>query len=105
MTVYDNHKRVVVRDVKTRPEFLSVRVAPLAPQASVLGVYRVQVEVPADAPNCDYTDAAAGEIQIVTDHPLTPVLKVNVVFRVVAAGSSKSKRNDIGQTTDGRHTL
>jgi hypothetical protein len=81
MKVRDDHRRLVIRRVETEPDFLCVRVAPFDAEREELGLYRIELEVPPDAPASDYF-TEPGEIRIVSDHPKLPVLSLSVAFAV-----------------------
>ncbi len=81
-------RRIAVQRIETRPEFLRVRVVPLVVDPAKAGVYRIAVEVPSDAPPCNFLASNHGEIVIVTDHPRVPRLRLNVQLAVF--GSSRS---------------
>jgi hypothetical protein len=83
MKVRDEHQELTVRGVRSIPEFLRVRVAPLKPDSAELGLYRIDIEVPRGAPTCNYMGPRKGEIQIETDHPMLPLLTLRVDFSVI----------------------
>jgi hypothetical protein len=58
-------------------------VSPLSPGAAKLGNYRIEVEVPADAPEGNFMGIQSGHVEIETDHPKVPVLSLKVEFAVV----------------------
>jgi hypothetical protein len=68
--------------VETSPEFLEVRVSPYKSGSESLGLYRIDVEVPPDAPMGNFL-SEAGEVRILTDHPKLPVLEFEVAFAVI----------------------
>jgi len=71
-----------VRHIAAEPEFVRVRMAPLKPDAPELGLYRIEVEVPADAPMCNHLGVEAGRVRIETDHPKVPELNLRLEFAV-----------------------
>ena len=44
------------------------------------GLYRLDVEVPGDAPCCNYSGANRGQIRLLTDHPHLPSIELKVRF-------------------------
>ena len=78
----DDHRELVVRQIETQPEVLQVRVTPYNPETKALGLYRIDVEVPADAPSGDFMGARRGHIRIATDHPERSILDFDVMFAV-----------------------
>jgi hypothetical protein len=82
MKVRDDHRRLLIERVETDPEFLQVEVVPLDSGNEDLGLYRIDVEIPPDAPIGDFI-SHPGEFRIVSDHPKLPVLALKVAFAVV----------------------
>ncbi len=80
LKVRGKHRQLKIEKVEKKPEFLQVRVDPL----SNPGLYRIEVEVPPDAPPCDYrVDDAMGWFRILTDHPQMPeIVALKVAFAV-----------------------
>jgi hypothetical protein len=82
LKVRGKHRQLKIERVDKTPEFLQVRVTPL----SNPGLYRIEVEVPPDAPPCDYQgkgEDAMGWFRILTDHPQMPeILALKVAFAV-----------------------
>ena len=56
MKVNDDRPTLVVKRIEAEPSFLRVKVVRLASRSAKVGVYRIEVEVPADAPACDFAD-------------------------------------------------
>lgn len=83
MKVQDDHRNLQIKKITAAPEFLDVRVTPYSPEKDDLGLYRVEVIVPADAPVCNFMGTSPGEIEIETDHPNIPVLRLKVQFAVI----------------------
>jgi hypothetical protein len=82
MKVRDDHRRLEIRRVETEPGFLRVRVAPLGQGTEEAGLYRIDVEVPPDAPASNFL-SNKGVIRVLTDHPALPTLTLEVAFAVV----------------------
>ena len=81
MKVNDKRPTLVVKGIEAEPSFLRVQVARLEGHSAKAGVYRIDVEVPPDAPSCDFAAARKGMIRLKTDHPRLPTiaLQVNLV--------------------------
>ncbi len=84
LVLRDEPRRMAVRRIESRPEFLRVHVVPLGSEESKAGVYRIDVEVPPDAPASNFMGANRGEIVIVTDHPTMPRLRLGVELAVLS---------------------
>jgi len=81
--VRDDHRRLKLQAVESEPEFLRVEFSPLAEHSEELGLYRVDVEVPPDAPPSNHL-AEMGTVRIRTDHPIVPELEFQVAFAVMS---------------------
>jgi hypothetical protein len=83
MTVRDQHRELTIREVTSDPEFVQVRVEPYTAEAAKAGLYRIDVEVPPDAPPGNFLSSdKTGRIRIVTDHPDVPEVTLGVAFAV-----------------------
>ncbi len=82
LSVNDDHRNIAVREIKTRPDFLSVKLSRRAVAGSA-GLYAVEVEVPPNAPPCNWF-TEKGEVSIVTDHPTVPEVSFKVAFAVLS---------------------
>jgi hypothetical protein len=82
MKVRDDHRDVAIRRIETKPDFLQVKVTPCGPGAEKIGLYRIDIEIPANAPAASFMGVNRGEIRIETDHPELPVLALDVEFAV-----------------------
>ncbi|NLX98244.1 MAG: DUF1573 domain-containing protein [Rhodopirellula sp.] len=82
LTVYDEHRNITVREIKTKPDFLSVKLNRCAAVESA-GLYAVEIEIPANAPPCNWF-TEKGEVSIVTDHPTVPEVNFKVAFAVLS---------------------
>ena len=78
MKVNDDHPALAVQRIETEPSFLRVKVVRLESRSPNVGVYRINVEVPADAPSCDFAGRREGVIRLKTDHPRLPTIAVRV---------------------------
>jgi hypothetical protein len=83
LKVRDEHREVVVEHVQTEPEFLRARMVPCSPETTKLGLYRIEVEIPPDAPACNFMGERKAVIRIQTDHPHLRELKLSVEFAVI----------------------
>ena len=87
MKVRDPRRQLDIRKIETTPGFLLARVAPRKEPRPDLGLYELEIEIPADAPRCLYMGSPPGEVRILTDNPRFPELTLPVKFAVVARGS------------------
>jgi hypothetical protein len=79
----DDRQQLTIRRIETEPPFLQARLAPLSDASDRLGLYRIDVDLPADAPSCAYTAPHRGRIRLRTDHPRLPVIELKVDFCIV----------------------
>lgn len=86
LKVRDEHRQLQVQQIDIEPPFLKVTVAPVQPRGEQLGLYTVDLEVPADAPMCDYL-SKPGKVTILTDHPAVPAVDFAVRFAVAGRQS------------------
>ena len=86
MKVNDPRHRLTAVHIEAEPAFLQARLAPLPGGAKDVGLYRLEVEIPGDAPSCAYTGAHCGSIRLRTDHPRLGVIELKVEF-VLTGGS------------------
>lgn len=83
MKLRDPERPLEVLGAECDVEFLEVSIQPYKPDQPELGLYRVEVGVPADAPICDYMAAGRqAEVHIKTDRTDVPELKFKVSFAV-----------------------
>ena len=67
----------------TEPSFLKASVEPhREADLATPGLYDMVVEVPADAPVCQFMGNPQGSVRIVTAHPRVPEIKLNVLLSV-----------------------
>ncbi len=85
LTVHDDHRNLKIEAIETTPEFLEVDVVPMVPEKPDSGLYWVHVTVPKDAPASNYNGTRKGEIRIITDHPVLPVMSFSVQFAVTSS--------------------
>lgn len=83
LKVADDHRTLTIRRIEVEPEFLTVALTPYAPDNPALGLYRLDLTVPPDAPPSDFMGARHGEVRIETDHPAVPLLHFDVHFVIV----------------------
>jgi Protein of unknown function (DUF1573) len=72
-----------VRTIEAEPSFLKVAIQPhLEADLATPGLYDLIVEVPADAPVCQYMGNPQGSLRITTGHPRVPEIKLQVMLAV-----------------------
>lgn len=81
MKIRDDHRVLNVKRIETVPDFLNVKVTPYSESTAAMGLYKIDVEVPKNAPASDYM-STEGKIRIITDHPHVPVITLDVEFAV-----------------------
>lgn len=84
LVLRDEPRQIAVQRIESRPEFLRVHVAPLSVDSSKAGVYRIDVEVPPNAPVANFMGVNRGEVVIVTDHPRVPRMQFKVELAVLS---------------------
>jgi hypothetical protein len=77
--VNDAQRNLSVTAIEANPAFLKTRWAAYPNASENNGLYRLEVEVPADAPSGDHH----GLIRLKTNHPRLPFIEANVDFVVV----------------------
>ncbi len=80
MKVRDLCPLLVVRRVETEPAFLRVRVNACQGHGPGIGLYRVEVEVPREAPPGNFMADRAAIVRLWTDHPRLPLIEWKVDF-------------------------
>lgn len=75
-----------------RPDFLSVKVEPVETLEGAASRYRVEIDIPAGSPVGGYGPKQWAEVEIVTDHPITPVTRLRLAFFVVGRGGNARQR-------------
>lgn len=88
MKVNDERRKLVVTQIETKPEFLRAKLAPYANGLEEKGLYRIEVEIPSDAPAGAFTGKRVGLVRLKTDHPRLPTIELKVDFVVGASGIS-----------------
>lgn len=71
-----------IKKVPIDPGVLQVGVSHFNPGNPDLGLYRIDVEVPAGAPEANHMGVRRAEVSIATDHPHVPVVTFYVEFAV-----------------------
>ena len=84
MKVRDENRQLTVRHIEADPEFLRVKVTAYKSESPQLGLYRMEIEVPPDAPSCARMGERMGEIRLQTDHPRLPNLQLKVELAVLS---------------------
>lgn len=85
LKIRDEKPELVIRRIETKPAFLRVRVEPFTPDSARIGLYRVEVEIPPDAPPCVYQATEMGEIRIAITKPKEAELRLKVAFAVASS--------------------
>lgn len=93
LVVRDEHRQFTVRQIKALPECLKIQVHPLQQDGmeAKAGLYHITVEVPADAPSCNYMGVNRGEIEIITDHPRIHNLQFQVELAITKRPSKQNQ--------------
>jgi hypothetical protein len=81
--VHDDRRILTVRKIETAPGFLHARLLSPDDHLAKIGVYRLEVAIPAGAPVCDYMGRRAAVVRLYTDHPKLPVIELKVEFTIV----------------------
>jgi hypothetical protein len=85
LKVNEPPRALTIEAIETEPKFLRARVEPYNSESAAIGLYRIEIEIPPDAPSGDFSGAHQGVIRIRTDHPRFAVIKLTVDFILVAA--------------------
>lgn len=79
MKLRDDQRELPLQAIQCTPDFLRVRVEPYHGQnRDNLGLYRLHVEIPADAPTFRLPPFEHGAIRLTFDHPRVPALELPV---------------------------
>jgi hypothetical protein len=92
LRVHDEQPLLDIRKIEAEPQFLRVRVAPLENGLGNSGLYRIELEVPPDAPPADYLGDRAGTVRVRTGHPRLPMIEMKVELAVLSATPQFTKR-------------
>ncbi len=80
MKVRDPRPLLVVRRIETEPDFLHVRINACQGHGPGVGLYRVEVEIPREAPPGNFMADRAAVVRLWTDHPRLPLIEWKVDF-------------------------
>ncbi|MCO6458423.1 MAG: DUF1573 domain-containing protein [Pirellulaceae bacterium] len=80
--IRDVEPDVEFQPLEATPSFVRASVAAESEEARAKGLYRLQVEIPADAPSCDYTESP-GTLRIPTSHPRIGTVDLSLRFSVL----------------------
>jgi len=80
MKVSDDRRWLRIRQIETEPAFLHARLVPYASGPNGAGLYRLEVEIPGDAPACACTGPHRGQVRLRTDHPRLRTIELQVDF-------------------------
>lgn len=72
-----------IEKIITEPSFVKCQVDPLLANGKNVGVFRVTVEIPADAPECVYQTPDCGKVRLITNNPEKPEMSFVVEFTVI----------------------
>jgi hypothetical protein len=83
MKVRDPERDLAIESIETSPKFLEASISPHVTSRKNLGLYDLEIVLPADAPRCLYMRSPAGQVRITTGHPRIPELTLPVQFAVL----------------------
>ena len=79
----DEDTSLPIQSIESQPAFLKVSVEPhQEDNQATPGLYDLVIEVPADAPACQYMGNPLGSLRIATGHPRVPEIKLQVMLAV-----------------------
>ena len=84
LKINDEHRQISVERIETEPKFLRTIFSPYRAGPNRAGLYRIELDIPADAPTCVFR-SPYGLIRLRTDHPRLPVIDLKVDFGIAAA--------------------
>jgi hypothetical protein len=84
MNLRDEPHAARVLRVEKEADFLAVDVSPYKPGTDKVGIYKIDIKVPRDAPTCNYMGYRAAKLKIVLDHPTVPEVDLKVQFAVLS---------------------
>ena len=83
LRVRDDDLSLPIQSIESQPAFLKVSVQPHQEESlATPGLYDLVIEVPADAPACQYMGNPQGSLRITTSHPRIPEIKMQVMLAV-----------------------
>ena len=83
LKVRDEDLSLPIKRIDTEPSFLKVSLEPhREAQLATPGLYDLNIEVPADAPVCQYMGNPQGSLRVVTGHSRVPEIKLKVILSV-----------------------
>ena len=83
LKVCDRQRQLNVEKIETYPEYLQVSLKSLSPENIENGIYSIEVDIPADAPEANYLQEDKAWFRIVTDHPALSEIRMPVEFAIV----------------------
>ena len=90
LKVKDDRRDITVERIETQPPFLQVKVQPQSVGSKSIGLYRIEVEIPSNAPPCEYTGVDRGVVRVKTNHPRFPTIEFRVDFVLTAKNQRTS---------------
>lgn len=83
MKLRDEDLSLPITSIEVQPSFLKVTVEPhKEAERPIAGLYDLVIEVPADAPPCQYMGNPMGSLLINTGHPRVPEVKLQLLLAV-----------------------
>jgi hypothetical protein len=89
--VRDREPSLKFRQIEVQPEYVQVRVSPVkasragAVDSAVGGLYRLEVEIPKNAPAGSHRGVKRGVLRLVPDHPRLPETDLKLEFAVMGS--------------------
>lgn len=83
MTLREEPRSAKVIRVEKEPDFLVVDAGPYKPGSERIGIYKIDIEVPRDAPPSNYMRHRAAKVKVALDHPTLPEVELKVEFAVL----------------------
>lgn len=83
LKVRDEHPDLTVANIETSPKFVEAVMTPYQTEGQAGGLYRLELEIPEDAPACVYRGAELGAVTLRIDHPRIEDLTLKLRFAVI----------------------
>lgn len=82
LRVRDRMPALKVEEVAADVPFIRAHLEPMGDMGTIKGIYRARIEIPGDAPACNYLRPNPATIRFRTDHPILSELTLHVSFAV-----------------------
>jgi hypothetical protein len=82
MKINTEPRQINVKRIEIEPAFLKAKITPCTTGSNKGGLYRIEVEVPANAPISSFLEPHLGVVRLHTDHPRLSRIELNVDFAV-----------------------